>query len=807
MKSEFTRIRLGTQTSLASVSGLVLTLGLAALSAPPACAQPSGGATQSDAQGTATPAVPAGLEEVTITARYQKEEAQTVPISLSALSAADLQNRGYSSVVEAAQAMPNVMLTPTGQQEGNAVGVTIRGVGQTDSALTLQPGVGVYIDGVYQATLFGAEYGLLDIASLQVLRGPQGTLFGRNSEGGAIEINSVQPNGNDSGYAELGYGNYSHHIVRGAYDFSLVPNRVALRISAGEDQYDGYSTRLDYGCSHPGSPVVAQTAAPGCVLGREGGDDARSLRAILRATLTDNLEVTLEGNGFNDDAQPPANTTVAIKTALPNGIPTLAGLLGLTHPGLNYGSGFLTNSAYLNYDTFGDPLTGDPFSGRSYPPQNDLTASGASGTLDWRINDDLSLKSITAFQQYRGAFTSANTAPYGSYTYQVLTHRQFTQEVHLNGEALHDTLDWTVGAFLLSARSKDRGENALTALNNDFSQDEPATDANRSLFAHLNDHLTRQLSLELGGRYSHDEESYTFNRIYLAPFFGSPAGSPVVTPKRYGTSSSRWDYRAALDEQWTGNVMSYVSVATGYKAGGINPRVLSDATVTTFQPEELTSYETGLKSDWLDHRLRVNADAFFSDYRNLQLNTTQAVPNGFEVVYENVGVVHIYGFETELQARPTAAFSLYANLGWLHYHALELGGAAYDPVYNTGGITPGAPPPDTPSWKGGAGGEYRIRLGEGRGTVSMRADESYQSRLYFDNQGTAISSQAAYGVLNLALAWRSAEDAWLATLRVDNALDKQYWVSMNNLINPLGILSAEPSRPRMITVTVRRNFE
>jgi iron complex outermembrane receptor protein len=252
--------------------------------------------------------------------------------------------------------------------------------------------------------------------------------------------------------------------------------------------------------------------------------------------------------------------------------------------------------------------------------------------------------------------------------------------------------------------------------------------------------------------------------------------------------------------------MSYVSVATGYKAGGINPRATSDATVTTFKPEDLTSYEMGVKSDWLDHRLRINADTFFSDYRNLQLNTTQAVPSGIQVVYENVGVVHIYGVETEFEVRPVKSFSLYANAGWLHYHALELGGAAYDPVYNTGGITPGAPPPNTPSWKGGAGGEYRIGLGEGRGTISLRADESYQSRVYFDNQGTLASSQNGYGVLNLALAWRSADDAWLATLRVDNALDKQYWVWMNNLINPLGVLSAESSRPRMVTVTVRRNF-
>ncbi|MDB6015108.1 MAG: TonB-dependent receptor [Gammaproteobacteria bacterium] len=752
------------------------------------------------------------LEEVTVTARYKKEEVQTVPISMTVLSGADLAKQGYTSAVEATQGMPNVMLTPTGQQAGNAIGVAIRGVGQNDFALTVQPGVGTYVDGVYQGTLFGAQFGLLDVASLQVLRGPQGTLSGRNSEGGALQIQSVQPQGSGTGYAELGYGDYSHQIARGAYDFSIVPERVFLRVSAGLDKYDGYTNRLDYRCLHPGSVVSAQTAAPGCVLGTEGGDDVRSLRAVLRAIVSDNLEINLQGNVFDDNSDPAPSKTLQIVTALPNGSPTIAGLLNLTHPGLNYGSDFLTRSVYTNYDTFGDPLTGDSFSGRNYPAQNHLTAWGGSGTVDWRINDDMQLKSITAFQDYKGTFTSGSTAPLGSVNYQIISHRQFTQEVRLTGEAFKDALDWTVGGFLFSGRSVDAGENILSGLGNDFWQDEPATDANRSAFAHINYHLTGTLSLELGGRYSRDEESYTFNRYYVEPFIippvvDIPAGTPVVTPKRYNVGSSRWDYRAAVDEQWTPNVMSYVSVATGYKAGGINPRATSDATVTTFEPEQLTSYEMGVKTDWLDRRLQFDADAFFSDYRDLQLNTTQAVPNGFQVVYENVGVVHIYGVESELKARPTAALSFYANVGWLHYHAVDLGGAVYDPVNNTGGIIPGAPPPYTPSWKGGAGVEYRIPLGAARGLVSVRADESYQSRIYFDSQGTRAASQGNYGVLNLALAWQSHDEAWLTTLRVDNALDKQYWVSMTNTINPLGILAAQPSRPRMFTVTVRRNFD
>jgi iron complex outermembrane receptor protein len=322
----------------------------------------------------------------------------------------------------------------------------------------------------------------------------------------------------------------------------------------------------------------------------------------------------------------------------------------------------------------------------------------------------------------------------------------------------------------------------------------------------LNYRPIEALGFELGGRYSQDSESYTFNRHFVVPFAIFPAGTPVVTSKRYNTSSSRGDYRFAINYRFTPNVMAYASTSTGYKAGGINPRTTSDATVTTFSPETLTAYEAGLKTEWLDHRLRVNADVFFSNYQNLQLNTTQAVPGGFQVVYENVSHAHIYGVETEVTAQPTRALSFYANAGWLHFKYLDLGGAGFDPVYNTGGITPGAPPPLTPTWKGAIGGSYRMALGNERGSVTLRADESYQSRIYFDNQGTPAASQGGYAVLNTALNWQSQNEAWLVSLRVNNALDKLYWVSESNLINPLGILSAQPSMPRTYMVTARHTF-
>ena len=441
-----------------------------------------------------------------MTARYVREASQTVPISISALSGSEIANRGYTSLVDAAAALPNVMLTPMGQASGNAIGAQIRGVGQTDVALTLQPGVGVYIDDVYQGTLLGTEYGLLDIGSVDVLRGPQGTLAGRNSEGGAIQIYSVQPKGENTGYAELGYGNLNHQLLRGAYDFSLLPNRVFLRVTAGVDKHDGYTTRYDYGCSHPGSIVPSQTVDPSCVLGHEGGDNSRMARAILKAIVSDSLEVTLVGHAFEDNAEPAPGKTLALVQGLSGG-PTFAGLLALNHPGLNYGNSFLTSNPYSNYETFGDPVPGDPYSGRNYPAENNTNVWGGSATVDWSLPQNLHLKSISAFQDFTEVFTVASVAPFGSVNYEAYNHHQFTEELRLTGTALADSLDWTLGGYLFTGFSRIHGENLLTGLGNDFYQDEPATDANRSGFAHLNSRPIEALGFELGGRYRQDSES------------------------------------------------------------------------------------------------------------------------------------------------------------------------------------------------------------------------------------------------------------------------------------------------------------
>ncbi|EGY02482.1 TonB-dependent receptor [Nitrospirillum viridazoti Y2] len=744
------------------------------------------------------------LQEIVITARYRSETQQQVPIALSVLSGEALAERGVTSLTDAAKGLPNAEFIQTGAQSGNAVGVVIRGVGQTDASFTLQPGVGYYVDDVYQGTLFGQQLGLLDVASVQILRGPQGTLAGRNSEGGAVKIYTAEPKGDDSGYAEMGVGSYSRRLLRGAYDFSLVPNRLFVRVSGGYDRYDGYTTRYDYGCLHSGSVVPAQVSTSDCKTGTEGGDEAFMSRVSARAIISDKVQFVLNGEVLDTNGEPGAGKTVAITTTV-SGVPTIAGLLNSKYPGLNYGSSFLTKSLYTNYDVYGYFLPGQSYTGRSYEPQNDIKSRAISGILDWDITDSMQLKSITGWRQYTGTFSAANTAPYGSFNYQILDHEQVSEELRLSGKLLADKLDWTLGGFFYDSDGRTRGENLLSGLGNYFTEDEPSTDSNRSVFLHGTYSITDALEIEGGLRYSDDSSSYRFNRYYLASLFGSNIGDPLVTPRTYKTASDRADYKVGLDYKLSPDAMAYASVSTGYKAGGINPRPLSDATVTTFAPEELISYEMGVKTEWFDKRLKVNLAGFFSQYTNLQLSTAQATATGTVIGYRNVGKVDLSGIEADIVAKLSDSFSIEASGSYLHYRALELGGAAYS-ASNTDGVIPGAPLANAPTWKGSLGVQYRLPVTIANGGLTARADATFRSRTYFDNQGTLAASQPDYGLLNLGLVWTSEDGAWRVAATADNVLDRGYYVSMSNLTNSTGMLTGVPGSPRRLLFTVRRTF-
>jgi iron complex outermembrane recepter protein len=791
----------------------------------------------------AAPSADEGLSEIIVTARFKSENLQTAPIAITAVSAEQIDARGYVNVADVAHGTPNVNIEPAGSGFGKSAFVSIRGVGQNDFKYTFEPGVGFYIDDVYFGTVFGSVFDLSDIDSVEILRGPQGTLFGKNTEGGAVRIFTKKPTGNDTGYLEAGYGSFSRVKLRGAYDFTLIPDRLFVRVSAGSNHSTGYMDVLDFACANPGlaGRLKPVTTASGCRIGSYGGDNVQVARLAVRFLATDTLELNLSADLTADHGEEPATKMIALAlppnpngtpgkpgTQISNALALYSAAQAIPQYGIPLDSRFLTTSPYTTYATYADPIVG-----LQGPITSSVYSGGVAGTIDWDTPlDGVHIKSITAYRRYHGEFAEDTSgAPIsGNLPINFLRHHQFSEELQLSGRALNNTLDWATGAYYLDSEDFNNGivDNSANVGGRGilFLTGDPASSKDESVFAHINYKITSQLGLELGARYSHETKRYTFyryepNLVGVVPqgLFPTNQGNYLAgfaPPYPTGNVSiSRVDPKVGLSWQWTPEIMTYAQYSTGYKSGGFNPRPLTRSQVTTFGPEKVAAYEVGLKSEWLDHRLRANVAAFTNNYSSLQLPVATIDPGtGFPAfLTESVGSARIRGVELELEARPVGGLDINASVGYLHYKTMNLGAAAYNPDINpatNAPINPGGPtlsdvPALTPTWKGNVGAQYAIPLGS-FGTLTPRLDYTYQSKVFNDPQDELVSMQPGYGLLNARLTWDSERGGWQTSLFVSNLTDKVYFITERNQLSTYDEVDGQPGPPRQFLFTLRKKF-
>jgi iron complex outermembrane recepter protein len=356
----------------------------------------------------AAPADTGALQEIVVTARYRTESLQNAPISISAVSAADMEARGIANVTNLTASIPSTTLTSEGSTGGNTLVAYIRGLGQANFSLAFQPGVPIYIDDIYQPTAFGSLLTLGDVERIEVLRGPQGTLFGKNSEGGAVTIHSVDPTGAGTGYVQAGVGNFGERRVRGAFDFSLIPDKLFVRVAAGTDRTDGYVSRYDYTCLHPGNGnKLLPQALSNCQIGKEGGLDDTYGRIAVKWIPNDSVIARLSVSTMQDNDQAVAEVPLIIN---PNtGTGALAAYntrVAVPLAGVAINSGLINPNPYSNYATFTNPLNGLTFSANSPQTTYDVT-----GRLDWTINDNLNFTSITGYKNFTGTIPEYKNGP------------------------------------------------------------------------------------------------------------------------------------------------------------------------------------------------------------------------------------------------------------------------------------------------------------------------------------------------------------------------------------------------------------
>lgn len=733
------------------------------------------------------------LAEVTVTAQFRTENLQETPLAISALSAEMMEQKGVTDIVGAANLAPNVALSRGAAGFGQMASIFIRGVGQADPHFAVEPGVGMYVDDVYYGVLTGAVFQLLDTERVEVLRGPQGTLAGKNSIGGSIKLFSKRPGPEADGYADLSYGSFNRITGRAAGNLTLIDDRLYARVSVAGNHSDGYVDRLDYACVSGTAGSGTQRQGASCRIGTEGGEDVWTARGSLRWMPNDRIDNTLIFDVVRDTSENPASKTIAES-------PLWTG-------GANYVTG---PESYTNYENLvGQPSGADttPF---NIPNQTPLTGSGISNLLTVNLSDALRLDSISAWRKSSVSFANTLDASPASVIDQLwqLEHRQFTQEFRLSGEA-GTFADWTVGAFYYRADGSSGGRVNIPGglvvggggLDLEILFRDPVETRSKSAFAHAVFHLAEKLSLTTAVRYTDDSKRFTFNRWDIN---GDPhplLGALVDFPVEY--SGDRTDYRAGVDYKWTDTFMTYVQVSTGYKGGGVNPRPFFTKQALPYKPETLTAYEVGFKSLFFERRVSLNTAAFFTRYKEfqgtlLQCDSVSPFPGAPCAMSTNVGDADIKGFEVEAQLRPGGGLMVDASVGLLDFE--------YKRVSSATGITLDMTNVYTPDVTVAVGLAYEFNLGTA-GTITPRVDAHYRSEIYTDAVNTAFNRIESQTLANARITWVNAEKNWEAAVAVTNLADDFYYESQFLRAEaPYFAGTGRPGRPREWLVTIKRNF-
>ncbi len=738
-------------------------------------------------------AVPAAAQEIVVTAQFREQNLQDTPIAITAITGEELANKAADSVVEVANTAPNVTLQQGSSAYGTGVAAYIRGIGQYDTNFALEPGVGMYVDDVYHGVLVGSQFDLLDLDRVEVLRGPQGTLAGKNSIGGAIKLYSRKPEGTGEGYISATYGSYERIDVRGSFDLGITDN-LFMRVSAFSKRRDGHVNRVDFACANPtqaGSlPVIDDDND--CILGTLGGIETSGVRAALRALPSDNIEINLIGTLIRDNSQSPATVqTLSSPPADP----------GLETP---YDSRYVTEGSYNFYGTFTVPQAG-----YVEEPLTETDSASISGQIDIDLADNLKLTSITAYLDLQGNYVlDGDGSPLGiALTTGYQPYDQFTQELRLNGEFGDGMLEYTVGGFYFESSGFVGGRvYSFPALNH--IQNDPVDSESKSVFAHIIAHPIENMSITGGIRYTDDKKTYVFSR--KDPQTGGTAGPPVGaidgTSGEYSGSST--DYRLGVDYRFSDALLAYASFSTGYKGGGINPRPFTPGQVQSFQPERVNAYELGFKSDFLDRRVRLNVAGFWNNYSDIILIDANGFPGApgdpdffpFSAAPFNAGDAEIKGVEAETTIEPVDGLTLSGSVSYLDFEYTRL-----DANATASGYTADYVPPFTPKWKWSASLAYEFLL-DNEGTITPQIYADFRDDIFTDPDNKAANFIEARTLLNANITYETGNGDWQFVAGVTNLTDEYY---LNNIFETSSINGqgqAVVGRPREFYASVRRNF-
>jgi iron complex outermembrane receptor protein len=695
------------------------------------------------------------IGEVVITAQKRSESVQAIPAAVTALTGANLDRRGIAGVNDLQFAVPSFH---SGTLTGST-GITIRGVGATTVGTSGTAGVAVNVDGVYQTETSMADLAQVDLARVEVLRGPQGTLYGRNANAGAVNFITNAPTNKFEGSLLAGYAQYDEYHLQGVVNVPF-SDRVRTRLMVDyRDREDGFVKNI--------------------LPGGEDLDKGKTLsgRFRLSADLASNLVFDLGLSAMHSTGPWQYLTNYSAPS-----------------PGAFAINPFLVNATFISTPWRTD--ANDPiFGSRDY--------ESVSGTFTWRLPFG-TLKSITAFQSYLytgandGDGTNLSVAPYVFRT----RDQAVTQEFDLSGAWRR--LDWVAGFFYLSESNFNslayvfsHGLSGLPPSSYlDFEQPRYDTTSYAG-FADGTFHLTGALKLIAGARYSQDKQTAVYGNTFGLVLGGHRVPLAAFCPQE--TDNLKFDSftpRAGLQYDIDPSVNVYFTYSKGFKSGGANIYSCHD----DFKPEKITAYEGGFKSRLLDNTVTFNIAAFYYDYTNFQVS--QIV--GLSLDVTNAAAAEIKGVEFEGVWAPDSHWSLSANASYID--------ARYSNFSNTDGLNPqlglqnldGHLLDNSPLFSANVGLAYRTDpLSFGR--LTARIDASYRSTTYFREFNAPLDSQRPYGLVNLNLIWDSPDNRFTLRLYGTNLANQAYIQAMGDSTS-IGTRYVTWGEPRQIGAELKMKF-
>lgn len=732
----------------------------------------------------------AGVQEIFVTATKRTTSLQSTPVAVTALSGSDLDLNHVQTIQDVTRLVPSFQATSQGDH--GVITMTLRGIGN-DSAKTeyADPEVALYVDGIYTARAEGASSLLFDMASVEVLRGPQGTLWGRNATVGAVNMQTAKPTLDDVyGNIEAGVGSYSRLGLRGAINVPLT-DRFAVRLAFAQEKHDGY---VDYQ-SPPNIPLASQQAALAAYNRAnntnlafqpldanryvQSGDkyNAQDQRAVRLSALwkpVDQLTWNLNFEYFQDRGTPNMN------------------LLQTPRAGTSEWSALINVAPYLHRDVY-----------------------SLRSRVDYDINDYLSLSYIAGyswfdgksnFDQDGGATLPTSFASGGNEQEDRTNYAKYyaySHEIELKSNGKHD-LDWILGAYYghedNSIRFDINIQNGSTQgpvnWGGEFLQPKE-TVTSKAVFGQATYHLTDRLHFTGGLRYTKDERSNE-GGVGIG-FCGAGCGGPLApnqdarqlgwTVYSVNSGSGSWNkltYLARVNYDFTPDVMGYASISTGYKSGGVQDGGF------TYAPETLTNYEAGLKLRLFGGLVTVNNAFFYEDFKDFQFSAPVTNPDGSHVLRtSNADGATVYGFESEMQARPTRDDMIGLSLSFQHTELGKLIAGSNDytlPPCNVPNISTcldvtGHKLPHAPSFAGQLIYEHSFHLPNGA-TLIPRASFHYETASWLSvfNLGDG-DKQGSYTRTDLSIRYE-AQKPWSVELFVQNLEDDRIKTNAQNAFGP-----------------------